>query len=265
MLDIFLVKLLLTFIVASIFITANTILAEKVSPKIVGFIGGIPNTVLISLLFIGITQSPLISSQSTTVIPIIMGIDALFIVIYVYLSKYSFLVGFLSALLVWFVLVSILVFIKFNNFSLSLAALLILMVLSYFLVEHVIKTKTIYNKKYKFSLANIIFRGVFSGTIVTLVVIFAKIGGPLFGGIGASFPAAMISTMIITNRAQGIEFSRSVMKILMISGPVNVAVYATAVRFLYPEYGLLLGTIYSLLIALISTYLTYKFVVKRVA
>ena len=86
MIDIFILKLILSFIVGSIWITLATIIAEKFGTKLGGVIAGLPSTVVIALFFIGWTQTPLIASQSTSMVPIVMGIGALFVMIYMILG-----------------------------------------------------------------------------------------------------------------------------------------------------------------------------------
>jgi hypothetical protein len=43
-------------------------------------IGGLPSTVFVSLLFIGITQTPAAASETTTLMPLAQGINGVFIV-----------------------------------------------------------------------------------------------------------------------------------------------------------------------------------------
>jgi hypothetical protein len=54
----FWIKLFLGFIVGSIWVTLTTVSAERFGSKVGGLIGGLPSTVVIALLFIGLTQSP---------------------------------------------------------------------------------------------------------------------------------------------------------------------------------------------------------------
>ena len=54
------------------------------------------------------------------------------------------------------------------------------------------------------------------------------------------------------------------MKTLLLSGTINATVYASAVRFLYPLFGLIGGTISSFLLSLISMYVVFL-LVKKIA
>ena len=262
--SLFLFKLVVTFLVGSLWLTGATILAERFGSKIGGVIAGMPSTIVIALFFIGWTQTPVAASQATVIVPLIMGIDAIFIITYASLVRRSFPLALLSSLFVWVCFSFALVLIHFNNFSLSLIGFLGLLLFSYVVMEYVLRVKSLAGRNTPLSLSNVLMRGLVSGLIITLAVAFAKLGGPLLGGVFASFPAVFLSTMILTYFAQGRVFSVSVMKTLMLSGTINTTVYASAVRLLYPLFGLIGGTISSFLLSLVSMYVVFL-LVKKIA
>jgi len=193
-----------------------------------------------------------------------MGFDGLFIITYAALVRQSFPLALLASLFVWLCFSFALVLIHFNNFGLSLIGFLALLLLSYIVVEYVLHIKSLAGRNTALSFSNILVRGLVSGLIIALAGAFAKLGGPLVGGVFASFPAVFLSTMILTYFAQGREFSVSVMKTLLLSGTINATVYASAVRFLYPLFGLIGGTISSFLLSLVSMYVVFL-LVKKIA
>ncbi len=262
--NLFLFKLVITFLVGSLWLTGATILAERFGSKIGGVIAGMPSSIVIALFFIGWTQTPIAASQATVVVPLIMGIDGLFIITYAFIVSQSFPLALIASLFVWLCFSFALVLIHFDNFGLSLIGFLVLLLVSYVVMEYVLRVKSLAGRKTPLSFSNILIRGLVSGLIITLAVAFAKLGGPLFGGVFASFPAVFLSTMILTYFAQGSAFSVSVMKTLMISGTINTTVYASAVRFLYPPFGLIGGTISAFLLSLISMYIIFL-LVKKIA
>lgn len=260
----FLVKLVITFLVGSFWITGATILAERFGSKVGGVIGGMPSSIVIALFFIGWTQTPIAASQATVVVPIVMGFNGIFIIIYSALVRRSFPLALLSALIVWLCLALSLVLLHFDNFVLSLISFLVLVLISYLVMEYVLHVKSLAGRSRSFSLLNILIRGLVSGVIITLAVVFAKVGGPLFGGVFASFPAVFFSTMILTYFAQGGVFSISVMKPLLLSGTINATVYAAGVRYLYPLFGIIWGTLGAFLISMVSMYLVFL-LVRRIS
>jgi len=262
--SLFLFKLVVTFLVGSLWLTGATILAERFGSKIGGVIAGMPSTIVIALFFIGWTQTPVAASQATVVVPLIMGIDGIFILTYASLVRRSFPLALISSLFVWLCFSFALVLIHFNNFGLSLIGFLGLLLFSYVVMEYVLRVKSLAGRNTPLSFSNVLLRGLVSGLIITLAVAFAKLGGPLLGGVFASFPAVFLSTMILTYFAQGRVFSVSVMKTLLLSGTINTTVYASAVRFLYPLLGLIGGTISSFLLSLVSMYVVFL-LVKKIA
>ncbi len=260
--SLFLFQLVITFLVGSLWLTSATLLAEKFGSKIGGVIAGMPSSIVIALFFIGWTQTPVAASQATVVVPLVMGIDGLFILTYAFLVRRSFPLALLSSLLVWLCLSFLLVLIHFHSFGLSLLGFLVLLLLSYGVMEYVLRVKSLAGQKTSVSFSTLLIRGLVSGLIITLAVAFAKLGGPLIGGVFAAFPAVFLSTMILTYFAQGRALSVSVMKTLLLSGTINTTVYASAVRFLYPLFGLIGGTIGSFLLSLISMYLVFLLVRK---
>src|SRR5205807_87984 len=114
--SLFLFKLVITFLVGSLWLTEATILAERFGSKIGGVIAGMPSSIVIALFFIGWTQTPLAASQATVVVPLIMGIDGLFILAYAFIVRQSFPLALLPSLLVWVCLSFALVLLHFDNF-----------------------------------------------------------------------------------------------------------------------------------------------------
>ena len=256
---------MLTFIVGSVWITLATIIAERAGTKLGGIIAGLPSTMLIALFFIGWTQTPVIASRSTTVIPIVLGINALFIVAYVLLLRSNVYLAILSSLIIWFILAMILIFLKFDSFIYSLLGFALLSIVSYYVLEIRSDIKSEHKRDLKYTFPQILSRGILSGIIICFALAMAKIGGPLLGGIFASFPAVTLSTMIITHSAQGKTFSAAVMKVLMMSATVSGLIYAVTARYFYLHIGLIYGTLVSFMISLTGGYFIYTFVDKKVS
>jgi hypothetical protein len=216
------------------------------------------------LFFIGWTQSPNISVEATTIIPVIGAVNALFLVVYVLLVRTNFWLALGSSFLVWSVLSLFLVLFNFNNFMLSIAIYVVVVLLSFFLIEKGMKVKSEQGSTAKGTLRTLIFRGLFSGTIIVLAVIMGKIGGPLLGGMFAMFPAMFTGTLLITYFTHGSLFSSAMMKVALL-GASSVIIYAVLVRFTYIPLGLFLGTLVSILISFSYAYLIHILIVKRIS
>jgi hypothetical protein len=110
-----------------------------------------------------------------------------------------------------------------------------------------------------YSHAQIGFRALFGGALISFAVLLGKLGGPVYGGVFAIFPMMFISTLVVTYHAGGVDFSRAMGKAIMVSATVNVSLYTMAVRYTYAWVGLAYGTAIALVLACGMGYLTYRF------
>lgn len=262
--DTFLIKLALSFLIGGAWVTTATLLADKHGTKIGGLAAGLPSTALISLFFIGWTQSPGAAVEATTVIPMIGAVNALFLLAYISLAKINFWIALSCASLFWSLSSSVLVILKFNKFFLSLIIYFVVALISFFIIEKGIKVRSETAKKIRSTFGALIFRGIFSGLIIALAVAMGKIGGPLLGGMFSMFPAMFMGTLIISYFLHGPLFSSAMMKVALISA-VSVVLYAVLVRYTYIPLGLWGGTIVSIVISFTTAFLLHLFVVKKIS
>ena len=260
---IFLLQLLLTFLIGSCWIYFTVIAGLRFGSKTGGFIGGLPSTALLSFFFIGFTQSPEIASSVTTVFPIAIAISGLFLVVYAMIVRRGFMLALLSSLCFWFLLSTIIVFFRWEKFLLNLIIYAAVMLFAYLVLEKYLLIRSKSADKSRQPEKHLVIRSAFGGLVVMLTVLVAKTGGPVLGGIIAAFPAMFISTLTISYKAQGIEFSRAMTKPLMVTGMITVAVYAIALRYLYISTGLYIGTLLSVCISAVSAYLTFRFILPE--
>ncbi len=261
----FWLKLLLGFIVGSFWVTLTTISAERFGSKVGGLIGGLPSTVVIALLFIGLTQSPEVAAQTTTVMPLAQGLNGLFVITFMLFIPHGLWAGLLSALLLWFSQSMLLYLLDIQLFWVSILGWLILLVFCFIAVEKWMKVPSQGRLVISYPPVHLLWRALFGGGVIALAILMGKIGGPLLGGIFGSFPAMFLSTLVITYNSSGPGFCRSVGKSLLISGLVNVPLYEIMVRLLYPTVGLGLGTLLALMFSLGTGYLTFLFMKTRLS
>jgi uncharacterized membrane protein (GlpM family) len=265
MLDSFSFKLLLTFLVGSSVVTFATVAAEKFGSKVGGFIAGLPSTAAIGLFFIGLAQSPEAASEATGVIPLIFGFNGLFLVTYAIGARWGTAIGLTGALMVWMSLTLAVIFWGPRHFGFSLGAFMVLFMGSYLVLEKILRIGSAGKVSLFHTPGQIGFRALFSGLIITMAVFLSKIGGPIWGGVFSAFPAVFISTLVITSKSAGVEFSRTLTKSLLVSASINVVAYALAVRAFYPSLGLVAGTAMAYGMAGISACGTYIFIQKKMA
>jgi uncharacterized membrane protein (GlpM family) len=253
----FWLKLSLSFIVGSLWVTLTTLSAERFGSRIGGLIGGLPSTVVIALLFIGLTQSPQVAAEATTVMPLAQGLNGLFVLTFMLLIPYNLWAALIGALLIWFIQSSLLFLANINTFWISIICWLILLAFCILALEKWMKVSALSKINLTYQSSQLVWRALFGGTVIALAVLMGKIGGPSLGGIFSSFPAMFLTTLVITYKSGGANFSRAVGESILISGLINVPIYEILVRFLYPASGLAAGTAIALGCALGTGTLTY--------
>jgi uncharacterized membrane protein (GlpM family) len=260
----FYLLLLLSILVGSIWVTLTTILAEKFGSKIGGLIGGLPSTAIVAFFFIGLTQSPQTASQATNAFPLAYSITGLFLVFFAVFSKKGFIISLFGSLLIWFSLSALIIFLEIDNFFVSLLAYGIIFLISFHILGKKLKISSAKRIEIHYSPIQILGRAVFSGMMIAFAVFMSKVGGPIFGGVFSAFPAVFISILVISYKSRGMSFSRAMTKPLMMTGMLSIVVYATSIRYFYPRFGLIVGTVSAYLFALLSAYLSYILFQKRV-
>lgn len=258
----FVLRLALSFVVGGVWVVAATVLADKLGPKVGGLVSGLPSTVALGLFFLAWTQNPGTAVQAAAVVPLVAGVNSLFIANYACFVRKDFRLAVLSSLSLWFILTSIVVKARFDNFAVSLIAFGFLFLLSVFLMEKVFKIVSVQGKVVRYTPRLILARALLGGLAVSFAVFAGKAGGPLWGGIFSTFPAMFISTMLVTYFAQGPAFSAGVMKSTMLGG-LSVAVYAIVVRLAYHPTGVWAGTFIALLVSFGSGGAIYQFIIRR--
>jgi len=256
--DSFIVKLILSFVAGSLWITMGTVLAERFGTRAGGVVAGLPSTVLVSLFFIGWTQSASVAAEATTIIPAVHGINALFVFLYISLLRYGFWFALSLALALWFALSLLLVASGFDSFPFSLLLYVVLVVSTYLIVEKTMSVPSEEGRKIRYTLSLVLFRACFSGAIILISVVLAKVGGPMVGGAFSVFPTMFIGLLMITYFSQGPSFSAAVMK-SSIPGAMSVVVYAAAVRYTYEPVGLVGGTVLSIALSLCTSVFIHRF------
>jgi hypothetical protein len=248
-----------------LWVTLTTLSAERFGSKVGGLIGGLPSTVVIALLFIGYTQSPLVAAQATTVMPLAQGLNGLFILAFLLLIPRGLKLALPVSLLVWFSLAAFLYLLDLQSFLISIIGWLVLLILCYFVLERWMEIASRGKQAFVYPPSQLIWRAIFGGAVISFAVLMGKLGGPLLGGIFGSFPAMFLSTLVITSHIGGAAYSKPVGKSLLVSGLINVPLYEIMVRYLYPSVGLALGTTIAVILSLGTGYLTFLFMKSRLS
>ena len=263
--QVFLTKLLLSFLVGSVWVTSVTVIAERFGSKIGGFIGGLPSTIVVALLFIGLSQDADSASRAAVMIPLVMGVNGIFIIIYLLMVRHGLAISLASALLFWFILNGGIILEGIESLPVSIIGWFVSLMAVYFIAEHGMDIQSKGGIRVPYTMQQILARGLVSGFTISLAVLVSRVAGPVVGGIFSTFPVIFISTLAITYHTGGPEFSRAVAKTLMLSGLINVAAYAITALFAIAWLGVWGGSGISMLASLFSGYLTYRIIRRLVS
>lgn len=244
-LDAFALRLSLSFIVGGGWVTMITLATIRYGAKLGGLLAGFPSTVAFSLVFIGWTQSPQTAVEATTGLPFSLGFTATFALVYSYVTRNARLsVGLLVALLYWSVSavgVSELVFRGYVVFSTAIVCFYVICGIGLLLLARR-REKTAPTHGVRPTIFQWAWRYAVAGGMVVSAVFLSETLGPVVGGIFASFPAIITSTIYITGSVEGVEATRGMALPVMLSTIFAVIPYITIARYSFPAYGPFLGT-----------------------
>jgi uncharacterized membrane protein (GlpM family) len=265
LIDPFYVKLLLGFVVGGAWITLSTVAAEKFGSKIGGLVGGLPSTIVVSFFFIGWTQGALQVHDATTFMPFAFAVNIVYLVVYVLMSRRGLAAGIASALSAWFALTAVLIVLRISDLPVAIAAWLLASALGFYIMQYRLRIRSQSRVRIRYTPLQITWRAAFSGAVICFAIAMSKVGGPVWGGIFSAFPAVYTSTLVITSRSVSVEFSRSLITPLLISGVINPVVFGLALRFIILDFDLVTATVLAYAASMVSAYLTYQFIKARVA
>jgi hypothetical protein len=244
-------EIVIPFVLSVLIVILITIAAEKFGTKVGGIIGLFPSTIIIVYVFIALNQGIMFASKSVAVVPAEMGINLVFICVFAILAYRSIIIAIMSSSLIWVVLSGILLFLDIQSIYLSIVIFILFMVSTFIVLEKKFKIKSQGKRVVHYTALKILLRGIFAGIFITVAVLLSNVG-EVISGIFSVFPTIFFSTMIITVKEHGPGFSSSIAK-SMIFGSPSVTSYAVSIHFLYPKYGIFLGSIFSFILSLIIT------------
>jgi hypothetical protein len=261
--DPFIIKVILSLIIGIVFVVISTYIAERVSGKLGGLIVGLPSTAVISLLFVGLTQGIPAALTASTIVPYSSGLYCFFFIAFLLLTKNGFKKGLTSSLIIWFIFAFLAAKFPPNNLLESIIVWLVLIIPTIFWAVKTIHINHNHIPK-KIISSTLWLKAILTGTVIGIIVIISKLAGPKWGGIFATFPALTISTMLITIKSGGVEFTRLIAKNILISTTTTIGIFAILCYFLYPIMGVILGTILSYIGLLIISIPLYFLIFDKI-
>jgi len=252
------IQLFISFLVGGGFVTLLSFLAEKAKENIAGIIMMFPSTVVVGLFFLGVTTS---AEQVAGIVPAILiplGIVILSSVIYSYFARvfkrltisklYQVGLTFVCTSIVWFLLAAPFAVWKTDKLLVGLCGYLLLIGLAQVVLNR--NTDRQAPARIVYSRLQILFRAVFIGTVIACVVFLGKVLNPFWGGIFVMYPAATLAALMIFHWYYEPEQLLYFFKKAPL-GSLSICVYCLSVMFLFPKFGVGLGTGLSLTICMV--------------
>lgn len=260
--DPFVIKWLLSLVVGATWVAIAVTIAEKVSGKLGGLILGLPATPVVSLLFIGLTQG--MSAASITALGTVYstGLYSFFFLSYLLLAKRNFWLGVIGSIVVWLSFAFFAGKIHPTDIAPAIIVWAILMTVS---ITYAVKKLPIDMSQITPIIIKtpLWFKAGLSGLVISLVVLISRIAGPIWGGIFATFPSFTLPTILMTRKSGGIEFTRLIVKNVLISSITTIGLFAILSYFLMPPLGLFFGIIAAYVILLTISLPLYFLVFEK--
>jgi hypothetical protein len=244
-------QVVLPFVLSALVVIIVMYIAERYGSKVGGILGTLPSTIVIAFLFIAYTENTIFASQAASVVPAELGVNVIFLLVFALLVHRSMLLAFLITFLVWTFLSVLLIVFNFQDIVFSVLFYLGAVIVSFLFLEKIKKIPSQGHIRVHYTPRKIVFRGVLAGSIIAIAVFLSNIDA-VISGVFSVFPAILSSTMLISVREHGPDFASGMAKSMML-GLSSVATYATVIYFLYPLYGVLVGTILAYLLSLCVT------------
>ena len=242
----FVLKVILSFLIAGTWIGGATLLAERLGSRVGGLVINLPSTILIALLFVALVHDPAFAARATRAVPIGMAIDTLFLAVFIFTVRAGLKLALPLSLATWFVLALLASLVRGVSFSFGVGLYIVLTLLIWYGLERVLHIPAQARNAKRYSPAAVFIRILFAGGVVGGTVLLSRFVGSWWTGLFATFPAVMLSSMCILTVVQGPDFARATGKV-MIPASTNILVYAGLVALTYPAFGLLAGTLISFL------------------
>ncbi|KYK23147.1 hypothetical protein AYK25_02065 [Thermoplasmatales archaeon SM1-50] len=248
--------IILPFTLSALIVILITITAEKYGTKTGGVIGTLPSTIIIAFLLIALDKGVQFATESVVIVPAEMGINLVFLLLFALLSPRNIPIALTGSLLGWTILTVLLYYAPIPSIYMSLALFLSCLLLTFIILDKKKKITSQNSIKVHYTPLKLLGRSIIAGTVIAIAVTLSNIG-TILSGIFSVFPAIFLSTMLISMREHGTQFTCAMAK-GMVYGSSSVVSYAVGIYFLYPLAGIGFGTIGSFLIALVITLILYR-------
>jgi len=243
----FLWKVAASFLIGGGAIAAQLSLAERSSEHVAGILLSFPSTMAISFFFIGLAGSPMDVAEVARAAPAGTAVFLLFNAAYARLARLplgrvSIPAAAAGSLAAWAVLAWAAA--RFtaaagpHRLQVSLAVYAAALCAGFVLLTLGVRAPPIEHAAP--SLRRTAARAAFCGSVIASAVVVVRLLGPCWGAMFATFPAALLSGLLVLHARHGGKavprFTRA-----LPAGSVTLVVFALAAMWTFPRWGNVLG------------------------
>jgi uncharacterized membrane protein (GlpM family) len=244
----FALKVVASFLVGGAYVAFVTYISEHINPRIGGVLAGLPSTILISLIFIALTQNDAAAVKAGTVGPAGFGFTVLMIALYVRArNSQNIMRATVNAIIFW-LFMAVLVFSLLPK-SLVLGTVIFLVGFG-IAIASLEKVQVEPNKRIPVSTQELFTRTLVAGILIAVSVILAKTLGPFIGGVAATFPMVVITSLTLIDHKRGKNLMASTAKTIPF-GSFGAVAFLIGFHFLAPQLGLPIAMVVSYAISVI--------------
>jgi len=240
--------LLLSVVLSGLLISFFTLLSERLGTRLGGMVSNLPSTLLVSLLFIALTKGAEFASAATHTVPLGMILSTLFLFTFLLLLPKGLWIAVAGSLLTYVTLaIGASHFEWITRLGWTIVYGLVA-ITCWILAEKKLKIVSAKPIERRYNLSQILIRAAFAGSVVGSSVLIAQYGSPFWTGIFSTFPAVMLSSMVILTITAGAAFARGLGKIMLLAS-TNIVVYGYLIGIFYPTIGIVAGTLLAFMVA----------------
>ncbi len=235
--DPFVTKVAASGVVGGVWIAGATFCAERFGSKVGGLIAGLPATAPVALFFIAVAQGPKVAFDAATAFPLAMAANVFFLISFLLLAQRGLPSAIAGSILIWCGAQGLLFMITPSSFEWAIGVWSLIVVSGICLLMGPLRVRPSAGVELHHSLFQMLGRAVFGGAIVGSAVILSRFGGALLGGVFSTFPAVIVSTLLVTSKTIDLEFSQSIVPALLVSSEINCVAFSVGFRFIVQTGG----------------------------
>lgn len=233
--------------VAGLWISVATLLAERLGSRTGALVANLPSNILVALVFVAATHGVGFVGTAVAAVPVGMAVDSLFLLVFAAALRWGLAAAVAASLATW----SLAAWgaSRWAPDALAGTVLYVFLTVACALaVARLLAPAAHAGVPRRFTPGQLAVRALFAGTVVGATVALADVVPPYWVGLLATFPAVLLSTLVILTVARGPAFAQSAAQVLIVSSS-NILVYALGVRLAYPRLGIAAGTAVALALA----------------